>query len=177
MGALILFVSNDGHTKKIASYISDNLKGEKCDVVNFRCSKTIDWEKYDSVILGASVRYGNFDTHFKKFVKDNLFKLNRVSSAFFSVSLNARKKNRKTIMTNSYVRKFLLETRWNPCHCAIFAGALKYPMYGYFDRLIIWCIMAMSGEKTNLSAEVVEYTDWEEVAHFAKQFSDLGTQF
>ena len=56
-------------------------------------------------------------------------RLKAMPSAFFSVNLVARKPEKRTPQTNSYTRKFLLNSPWQPESCAVIAGALRYPRY------------------------------------------------
>ncbi|GAB7205818.1 hypothetical protein OS21_23100 [Dickeya oryzae] len=55
---------------------------------------------------------------------------------------------------------------------AVFAGALRYPRYRWFDRVMIQLIMRMTGGETDSTKEI-EYTDWEQVARFAQSFGQL----
>lgn len=84
----------------------------------------------------------------------------------YSVNLVARKPEKRTPQTNSYARKFLMNSQWRPDRCAVIAGALRYPRYRWYDRFMIKLIMKMSGGETDTRKEVV-YTDWEQVANFA----------
>ncbi len=68
-------------------------------------------------------------------------------SAFFAVNLTARKPEKRSPQTNAYTRKFLLSSPWQPKQCAVFAGALRYPRYRWFDRVMIRFIMKMTGER------------------------------
>lgn len=73
MKALILFSSRDGQTRAIASYIANNLKGTlECDVVNILSAHEVDLDKYDKVMIGASVRYGHFHPVLEKFIRQHL---------------------------------------------------------------------------------------------------------
>ena len=93
-------------------------------------------------------------------------------SAFYSVNLVARKPEKRTVQTNSYARKFLMNSQWRPDRCAVIAGALRYPRYRWYDRFMIKLIMKMSGGETDTRKEVV-YTDWEQVANFAREIAHL----
>ena len=104
---------------------------------------------------------------------DRAAALQALPSAFFSVNLVARKPEKRSPQTNSYTRKFLLRSPWHPDTSAVFAGALRYPRYGWFDRFMIRLIMKMTGGETDTSKEVV-YTDWEQVAGFAKEIAQLS---
>ncbi|WP_338559093.1 menaquinone-dependent protoporphyrinogen IX dehydrogenase [Erwinia sp. E_sp_B04_7] len=173
MKALILFSSREGQTREIAAYIANELKEQQeCDVLNILHATSVDWAKYDRVLIGASVRYGHFHPALAKFVKQNQAQLQQRVSGFFSVNLTARKPEKRTPQTNAYTRKFLLQSPWQPDCCAVFAGALRYPRYGFFDRIMIQLIMRMTGGETDATKEV-EYTDWVQVGRFAHEFAGL----
>lgn len=173
MKALILFSTRDGQTQKIASAIADEIKGQQsCDVINIQDAKTLDWQQYDRVLIGASIRYGHFQPVVNEFVKHNLLALQQRVSGFFSVNLTARKSEKRSPETNAYTVKFLAQSPWQPDCCAVFAGALYYPRYRWFDRVMIQFIMRMTGGETDASKEV-EYTDWQQVQRFARDFAQL----
>ncbi|MBP2169249.1 menaquinone-dependent protoporphyrinogen oxidase [Erwinia toletana] len=173
MKALILFSSREGQTREIASYIANSIKEEmECDVFNILRVEQIDWSQYDRVLIGGSIHYGHFHPAVAKFVKRHLHELQQRSSGFFCVNLTARKADKRTPQTNAYMRKFLLQSPWQPDCCAVFAGALRYTRYRWFDRVMIQLIMRMTGGETDTSKEV-EYTDWTQVARFAQEFAHL----
>lgn len=176
MKTLILFSSKDGQTKAIASYIANSLKGKlECEVVNLATASDLEPARYDRILIGASVRYGHFQPEVHAFIRDHLTTLQQRPSAFFSVNLTARKPEKRTPQTNLYTRKFLLRSPWQPALCGVFAGALRYPRYGWFDRVMIQLIMRMTGGETDSSKEI-EYTDWQQVERFAHEFSQLGAK-
>ena len=174
MKTLILFSTRDGQTREIASYLASELKeqGVYADVVNLNRTEEIPWADYDRVVIGASIRYGHFHPALDRFVKKHLDTLNSLPGAFYSVNLVARKPEKRTPQTNSYTRKFLLNSPWQPELCAVFAGALRYPRYSWYDRFMIRLIMKMTGGETDTRKEVV-YTDWQQVASFAREIAQL----
>lgn len=174
MKTLILFSTRDGQTREIASYLASELKeqGIYADVVNLNRAEEIVWQDYDRVVIGASIRYGHFHPAVDRFVKKLAATLNAMPSAFYSVNLVARKAEKRTPQTNSYTRKFLLSSPWQPKLCAVFAGALRYPRYRWLDRFMIRLIMKMTGGETDTTKEVV-YTDWQQVASFAREIAQL----
>ena len=175
MKTLVLYSSHDGQTKAIASSIASTLSETlECDVMDLALSMDINLANYQSVVIGASVRYGHFQRSLYKFTKQNVAQLNTMPSAFFAVNLTARKPEKRTPQTNAYTRKFLLATPWQPKQCAVFAGALRYPRYGWLDKAMIKLIMNMTGGETDTSKEV-EYTDWQDVTRFAKDFVRLSS--
>ena len=174
MKTLILFSTRDGQTREIASYLASELKelGIQTDVANVHRIEEPQWENYDRVVIGASIRYGHYHSAFQEFVKKHATRLNSMPSAFYSLNLVARKPEKRTPQTNSYARKFLMNSQWRPDHCAVIAGALRYPRYRWYDRFMIKLIMKMSGGETDTRKEVV-YTDWEQVANFAREIAHL----
>jgi len=173
MKALILYSTRDGQTREIAARIAQTLVPQQlCDVQDLAETRQIDWSQYDRVLIGASIRYGHFDAALMKFIARHLQALQQRASGFFSVNLTARKADKRTPQTNAYTRKFLEQSPWQPDCCAVFAGALRYPRYRWFDRVMIQLIMRMTGGETDTSKEV-EYTDWSAVSAFAHEFAQL----
>ncbi|CNH23928.1 menaquinone-dependent protoporphyrinogen IX dehydrogenase [Yersinia pekkanenii] len=173
MKVLILYSSRDGQTQTIASYIAKQLSAAvTCEIQDLSQVGQIDLSQYQQVMIGASVRYGHFNSVLSKFVNKHVEQLNQMPNAFFAVNLTARKPEKRSPQTNSYVRKFLLSTPWQPVLCTVFAGALRYPRYRWIDRVMIQLIMRMTGGETDTSKEV-EYTDWQQVSSFAQDFLAL----
>lgn len=174
MKLLVLFSTRDGQTREIASALSSELneQGFDVDVVNLHRAEAIDWQNYCGVVIGASIRYGHFHPLVQRFVKNHLSELQKLPGAFYSVNLVARKADKRTPQTNSYTRKFLLQSPWQPQRCAVFAGALRYPRYRWYDRFMIRLIMKMTGGETDIRKEVV-YTDWHQVSQFAHEIAQL----
>lgn len=174
MKILILFSTRDGQTREIAAAIASELKEQTFDVdmVNLHRAEAIAWQDYAGVVIGASIRYGHFHATLESFVKKHQQALKALPSAFYTVNLVARKPEKRTPQTNSYTRKFLLNSPWEPDRCAVFAGALRYPRYSWYDRVMIRLIMKMTEGETDTSKEVV-YTDWQQVTHFAREIAQL----
>lgn len=173
MKALLVYSSCDGQTKAIVETIAQELQGKAhVSLYNINDMPEVNLNDYDGVLLGASIRYGHFSKVFKSFVERNCDALNSMPTAFVSVNLIARKAEKQSPQTNGYTRKYLLSTRWKPSLCGVFAGALRYPRYGWLDRVMIQLIMRMTGGETDSSKEI-EYTDWEQVRRFGHDFAHL----
>ncbi|MDP8052256.1 menaquinone-dependent protoporphyrinogen IX dehydrogenase [Pasteurella atlantica] len=174
MKTIILYLTTDGQTQKIAEQIGQVLQGE-VSLCSLR-ENTITSDElasFDNIIIGASIRYGRFDSLLKKFIQQHHLILNQKKSAFFSVNLTARKENKNQPETNAYTRKLLESIQWKPNWVAVFAGSLLYPKYSWYDRLIIQFIMRLTGGETDTSKEV-EYTDWQRVNDFAQKFNIIS---
>ncbi|GET85993.1 protoporphyrinogen oxidase-like protein [Leishmania tarentolae] len=173
---LMLYSTRDGHTKTIMDTIVKQLTEETgvlCDVVDIKNGDSYKLGDYDKVLIGASIRYGHFSATFIDYVRQHHRELCAMPSAFFSVNLTARKPDKNTAATNVYTRKFLNQSPWSPQLVGVFAGALWYPRYNFFDRVFIQFIMRMTGGETDSTKEVV-YTDWDAVRRFASDFAALS---
>ena len=169
MKTLILYSTRDGQTKKIANYIAGIIH-ENVDVKSI--TDMYELANYDRIIIGASIRYGHFNKALYKTLEKHTALLNPKTTAFFGVNLTARKPEKSTPETNIYVRKFLQRITWKPTMSAVFAGALFYPRYNFFDRIMIQFIMRITGGETDPTKEI-EYTDWQKVRSFSEAFLQL----
>ncbi|CAM3193975.1 protoporphyrin flavoprotein oxidase [Xenorhabdus nematophila ATCC 19061] len=174
MSYLLLYSTQDGQTKKIIMRIAENLRrsGVSCDLRDLAAVKQVNLASYQKVMVGASIRYGHFNSVLHKFVTHHQKQLNQKPTAFFGVNLTARKPEKRTPETNAYVRKFLMKSPWQPDLCEVFAGALLYPRYKWLDRVMIQIIMRMTGGETDTTKEI-EYTDWAQVDRFSEMFLQI----
>ncbi|MGY6522351.1 MAG: menaquinone-dependent protoporphyrinogen IX dehydrogenase [Mongoliitalea sp.] len=172
----IIYSSVDGQTKKICDRIHDILKdlGESTVIIS---STNLDQPEFllqqaDKIILASSIRYGKHHKEITDIIHHNYDLLNSKTSAFISVNLVARKQEKASFNTNPYVFKFLQSIPWKPSITAVFAGKLNYPMYNFWDRLLIRMIMKLTKGPTDPNT-VIEYTDWSAVEDFAKKWHQL----
>ncbi len=166
---LIIYSSTDGQTKNICSRIGEFLSNDiPAKIVSLSDATKDDIEKYDRVIIGASIRYGKHRKELFEFIEINLDELTKKNNAFFSVNVVARKPEKNTPETNPYMQKFLLKTAWVPQKLAVFAGKIDYPKYNFFDKQMIRFIMWVTKGPTNIK-NTYEFTDWNKVDSFAKE--------
>ncbi|MGR5066155.1 menaquinone-dependent protoporphyrinogen IX dehydrogenase [Photobacterium sp. DNB22_13_2] len=167
---LLLHSSSDGQTVKILKHIEKAL-GEDCvcELVDLNTATSVNFADYSRILIGASIRYGHLNKKLYQFIEKNLLALKQAKVGFFCVNLTARKEGKNTPETSVYMKTFLKRSPWQPELQAVFAGALRYPRYGWFDRVMIQLIMRITGGETDTSKEV-EYTDWQKVEAFADRF-------
>ena len=165
---LIVYSSIDGHTKKISTKIAEYLsESNNVDLASLVEAKTLSLQNYHQIIIGASIRYGNYRKDLFEFIEKNLDDLNEKENAFFSVNVVARKSEKNTAESNPYVNKFLKTTKWKPKNLDVFAGVVDYPVYNFFDKFMIKLIMWITSGPTDTKARF-EFTDWERVKGFAE---------
>ena len=171
---LLLYHSVYGHTVKISEFMRDEL-ARRGDTLEMRPLEqgAADASAFDALLIGASIRHGKHNPAVIEFIRVNKPLLDGMPSAFFSVSLVARKPHKNTPQTNPYVREFLARSPWQPKLVGVFGGVLDYQRYGVFDRYAIRFIMTLTQGPTDLHTNV-EFTNWDAVRAFAGEVSELA---
>ena len=171
MKTLVLYSSVDGQTLKIISYINTLIDGDFV-IINIDDAPNIDFSQYHKVLIGASIRYGHLRKNLLDFVNQHKAQLDSLPNAFFLVCLTARKPEKANPDNNTYMLKFAQLSSWQPRLKGVFAGALLYSRYNWWQTLLIQLIMKITGGSTDKSKDI-ELTDWSKVKAFSKDFSAL----
>ncbi|SDR38714.1 flavodoxin domain-containing protein [Natronobacterium texcoconense] len=173
---LVAYGSSEGQTETVAERIVEVLETEGLDATLVdlkRRSGAFEPATVDSIVVGASIHAGSHQQYVADFVRDHRSTLNRCPSAFFSLSLSAASEDAEAQATaDDLLEEFLEETGWNPDGTLAVAGALKYSEYGFFKRFVMRWIGGRASGDTDTSRDY-EYTDWDEVESFARQFATL----
>jgi menaquinone-dependent protoporphyrinogen oxidase len=176
---LLIYGTKEGHTKKIAHTIAEQLRHAdfEVDVVDSAFTKEIQIENYDAFIAGASVHLSRYPKAFQSFVHDHSSYLQEKPSAFFSVCLGILEtKNKKSQSAErKIVSDFLSNQNWQPSLTSIFAGALLYSKYNWLKRQLMRIISWRADGSTDTSRDY-EYTNWNEVSLFTSNFILLITE-
>lgn len=182
---LILFATREGQTEKVARRMAAvvEAKGHRVQLRDVdRSARELDLRRYEVVFVGSPVRVGAYLKSVIRFVKAQREALERIPSAFFSVSLAvaAHRGEHKVdgrAETMRVVEKFRRATGWSPRRIELIAGALPYSKYNFLIRFVMRRIAAAAGGDTDTSRDY-EYTDWSAVDRFASEFVDqaLGTR-
>ena len=166
--SLITYSTVDGQTKIISEKIAQFATQSSVDV--FPISDNIELDKYKTIIIGASIRYGKYRKEVYSFVEKNIEILNSKENAFFSVNVVARKPEKNTPETNPYLIKFLKKIKWKPKNLGVFAGKIEYPKYKFVDKYAIKFIMWFTKGPTD-TTKTYEFTDWKKVESFTKNLN------
>lgn len=176
MRALIIFASSEGQTTKIAETLREELRNNKLPTDTYSLADhdadRIDIDQYDAVLIGSPLHYAEYDAKIQEFISENSAILQKLPSAFFSVSLGIRSdhvRDRREVveLTNQFFR----ECGFEPDMTTYFAGALKYSKYNWLKKRVMRWIANQSGEKDKDFSNDHEYTDWEAVSQFASEFA------
>ena len=171
---LIAYSSTDGHTRTICARLRQvaQRQGHFTTVLPLAQSETLDLEAFDTIVIGASIRYGKHQPEVAKCFQRHQALLERKGNAFFTVNIVARKPEKSRPETNPYLIKFLRQISWKPKLLEVFAGRLDYPSYRFVDRFMIRLIMRMTNGPTDPKA-VIDFTDWAQVDAFGLRLCSM----
>lgn len=172
---LLAYSTTDGHTGRICERLRQVIeqRGHRVSVALLAQADALDLAAFDSIVIGASIRYGKHQPHVAQFIARHQTLLEGKANAFFTVNIVARKPNKNRPENNPYLLKFLRQISWKPKLLGVFAGKLDYPRYRFVDRMMIRFIMLITNGPTDPKA-VVEFTDWNEVEAFGRRIGDMS---
>jgi len=171
---LLLYSSRFGQSRKIAETIAETLTsaGLRVEVAELTDATRLQPERHCALGLVMSVRYGHFARAAFRLVKAHKTWLATVPTLLVTVSLTARKPEKRDPARHSYTRKFLARTGWQPSLVEVAAGALEYSRYNVVDRMCIRLIMWIMGGETD-GVSTIEYTDWASIRAAARRWAKM----
>jgi menaquinone-dependent protoporphyrinogen oxidase len=166
---LVPYSTNEGLTARISEYVADVARshGHEADTVDIKGSDAPDPDGYDAVIVGASIHMGKHEDYVLRFVRENRDALERLPSAFFSVSMAAHDNPEEA---EGYIEEFVRETGWRPARVGLFGGALLYTHYGFIKRHLMKKIARDKGNPDTDTSRDYVYTEWDSVKRFVEDF-------
>jgi menaquinone-dependent protoporphyrinogen oxidase len=180
---LVLYATREGQTRKIAEYVARVMRsrGDVVDVVDAAALPAgFDLGAYAGVVLAASVHVGKHEREAVDFVKTHREALDRLPTAFLSVSLseatveNATAPSEKRAQASADVKRlvdaFCADTGLHPERVWPVAGALVFSAYGPLKRFVMRLIARRAGEK-DLEHDH-EYTDWRGLDRFVASLAE-----
>ncbi len=167
---LIAYDSAEGHTASIAERAAEVARAAGYGVRVVACDEDRPAEATpcDALILAAAIHMGKHGPKALGFVRARRELLQRVPSAFISVSLSAADAAKRGD-AEGYIASFLAETGWKPEMSAAVAGALNYRRYGLLKRFMMKRIARAGGMPTDTGRDY-DFTDWVAVERFTRDF-------
>ena len=167
----IFFATREGHTQRVAERVAADLLflGFDVDLLAVRRPLPFSLSNYSAAVLAAPVHAGSHEKEMVKFVKQHRRDLERIPTAFLSVTLSeagAEMPGKTPTEHAQFVQdvarmlgKFFQETGWHPTLVKPVAGALLYRHYNFVVRLIMKSIAKKAGASTDTLRDY-DYTDW-----------------
>jgi menaquinone-dependent protoporphyrinogen oxidase len=180
-----VYATREGQTRKIAEHLARvfRIRGvDKVQAWNVReNANRIRLDEFSAVILAASVHGGTHEPEMLGFVKQHRDELDKMPTAFLSVSLSEAGVERADAPPEQHAQfvadvekmleRFFDQTGWRPTHAKPIAGALVYSKYNFLIRFVMKRIARRSGGDTDTSRDY-EYTDWLALDRFAAELAD-----
>lgn len=169
MNILLIYGTTEGQTRKITEFIKPEFEKQwhvvtLCDATN----NPVSPDGFDAVIICSSLHAGKYQAAVYDYIKRHHALLNRMHSAFISVSLTAAGDDAEEWKElRDITNKFLAACQWKPCMTEYVAGALRFTEYDYFKRVIMRMIAKKEGHPATGDTE---YTDWDKLREFLKKF-------
>lgn len=170
---LVVCGSTEGHTFKLARFLLPVIReaGFEAQLADandlYRSNLSAD---YTAVIVGASVHHGEHQSAVVNFVKDSVTTLNKLPTAFFSVSLNAALEDSEhQAEAQQYVTGFLEGTGWQPDRTRLVAGALRNTSMDYFRRELARHIVERTVNENDTTQDF-DFTDYDDLKAFVHDF-------
>jgi menaquinone-dependent protoporphyrinogen oxidase len=168
----ILYATREGQTRRIAEHVAAALRGRglAVTVTNVRDhAARCSLNACTAAILAASVHAGRHEPAMLQFVKEHRDELERLPTAFLSVTLSEAGAERSDATPEEHAQfvadvqqvldRFFAETGWHPERVKPVAGALLYTHYNVLIRFVMKRIAKHAGGSTDTSRDH-EYTDW-----------------
>ena len=170
---LIVYGTREGHTRAIAARIAGAAReaGHAAEVIAAALHPSP--AGHDAVIVAAPVHQLRHPPEVIRWVRDHRAALDRLPTAFFSVSLAAAlpgRGRRHDVREN--VDDFIRETGWRPGIARAVAGALAYTRYPFPTRVGMRLTARRLGLDTDTTRDHV-YTDWEQLRRDVERFLEL----
>lgn len=169
---LFLYATREGQTRRVCEVMAEvvNQEGHAARLLDLSDPYALQaLAECDKVVIGASIHYGSLPSNLYGFISAFHSEIEKCPNAFFCLNLTARKPGKDTPQGSVYMRTFLKKSPWRPQQLAVFAGALYYTRYTWFDRMMIRFIMWITGGPTDPTQDV-EFTDWDRVRATAREW-------
>jgi menaquinone-dependent protoporphyrinogen oxidase len=167
---LVVYGTAYGQTERITRRIVERLTSGGHSVSLYKgdsLPKHLRLDDYDEVVVAASIIRGRHQRYIRDFGCRHHEQLNRMRSAFVSVSGAAQGSREQA---RGYIDEFVQQTGWNPRFPASFAGSMAYTQYGPLLRWITKVMSKRRGGPTDTSRDR-EFTDWKAVDRFAERLA------
>jgi menaquinone-dependent protoporphyrinogen oxidase len=176
---LVAFATREGQTRKIAEHVADTIRarGDVAELLDLGNGPRIDLDlaEYAAVLLAASVHLGRHEHAMVEFVRAHHEQLERLPTAFLSVSLSEagvedmtatfESRAKAAVDVKKMIDDFCHQTGLHPSRVWPVAGALMYSEYGAIVRFVMRRIARRAGQSTDTTHDH-EYTDWKGLHRF-----------
>lgn len=169
---LVVYATTEGQTQKVAGRVADwlHMAGDQATLVDARAAAALELGTFDVAILAASLHVGRHQAEMVEFIRKQRARLDRVPTAFISVSLSAASKLKDDLAgARVAVEDMFDELDWEATRVHLAAGAVHDRRTGFLKRWVIHRILREKGATMDPSGDM-EFTDWAALDAFLEAF-------
>jgi len=162
MKILCVYSTTEGQTAKIMEFVARRLRfaGDDVTLLEAASAGTLDVTGFDGAILAASVHVGMYQKPLLAFARAHADWLQRVPSAFLSVSLAAASSDSEELKSLETITEgFRAHTGWTNAEIHHVAGAFRFTGYDFFKSWLMRVVAWEKGVKATPGQDL-ELTDW-----------------
>lgn len=179
----VLYATFHEHTRSIAERIAADLEagGFQAEIHDVRAMTTFNPLSYTAAVLAAPVHLGRHHRDMVVFVKEHRAALERLPTAFISVTLSEAGAERSFVTPQQHLQsvadvqimldRFVAETGWHPTRVKPVAGAIAYTRYDFLLRFGLKHIAKKVGAGLDTSRDY-DYTDYDALDAFVTEFAE-----
>jgi menaquinone-dependent protoporphyrinogen oxidase len=150
MKTVIIYTTKHGCTENCATKLKDGLNGE-IDLVNLKKISKINWENYNTIIIGGSIHAGKIQSKIKKFCQNHLKELLNKKLGLFLCCMEEGDTAEK-----QFNEAYPGELKDHATAIGIFGGEFNFERMNFIERAIIKKIAKVDHNVSKLSEENIK---------------------
>ncbi|MBM19600.1 MAG: protoporphyrinogen oxidase [Stappia sp.] len=174
---LVVYATTEGQTGKIANRVASRLRacGGQVSLVDARAAAALELGTFDGAVLAASLHLGRHQKEMVDFIRLQRARLERVPTAFISVSLSAAGGSEDLANAEIAVEDLFDALDWEATSVHLAAGAVHDTRLNFLKRWVIHGILREKGIEPDPSGDM-EFTDWPALDLFTDSFCRLAAR-
>lgn len=151
MSTLIVYCSNHGTTKKVATKLKDRLSGEVTLLDISKQKQEIAFDDFDSIIVGGSIHIGNLQGKLKKFLQEYNHHLLMKKLGLFLCCMHDGEQAVEQ-MHNAFPEHL----RENAVAIGLFGGEFLVSRMNFWEKLIVKKVAGATEDVSNIKDDKIQ---------------------
>ena len=144
-------MSKHGTTEKIAELLKTKLDSYQTHIFNLKQTKSIELEKFDTIIIGGSIHVGSIPKKLRHFIANNMTILLKKRIALFLVCMEKNEKR-----DEQFNNAFPSELREISIANGLLGGEFCFDKMNFIEKAIINKISGKSSNVSEIDNEAIE---------------------
>jgi menaquinone-dependent protoporphyrinogen oxidase len=149
MKTLILYATKYGSTEKIAKLLAEKIPN--CTIQNVKKDNKINWDEWDSIILGGSIYVGKMQKKITLFCQENEAKILAKKVGLFTCAMNIEAHSQKE--WEQFFSKKLVDN-CNVMMCL--GGEFQFDKMNFVEKAIVKKVAKISQSTSKIDLNAIE---------------------